>query len=125
MDTTYLGNHTPSSNSHTSANSDARKYSHIPAKPAVLPDNNRLASLRAFGSIAQSRIKRMSAGEQTDIGAEKCASPNCDGACVDEDTVKVDEDARSELDVKPIVYMDRRFDPGILLKESFISCGII
>lgn len=67
----------------------------------------------------------MSTGEQTDIGAEKCASPNCDGTCVDEDTVKVNEDARSKLDVKTIVYMDRRFNPGLLLKESFISCGII
>lgn len=125
MDITYLGNHTPSSNSHTSANSDARQYSHIPAKPAVLPNNNRLASLRAFSSIAQSRIKRMSAGEQTDIGTEKGASPDCDRTCVDKDTVKVDEDARSKFDVKPIVYMDRRFDPGFLLKESFIGCGII
>lgn len=52
MDKTYLGNHTPSSNSHTFANSDARKYSHIPTKPAVLSNNNRLASLRAFSSIA-------------------------------------------------------------------------
>lgn len=67
----------------------------------------------------------MSAREQTDIRTEKGASPDCDGTCVDEDTVKVDEHARSKLDVKPIVYMDRRFDPGILLKESFISCGII
>lgn len=123
--TTYLGNHTPSSNSHASANSDARKYSHIPAEPAVLPDNNRLASLRALSAITQGRIKRMSPREQANIGAKQSTSPDCDGTCVDEYTVKVDEDACSKLDVKPVVYMDRRFDPGFLLEESFISCGVI
>lgn len=122
---TYLGNNTASSNCHTSANSDARKYSHIPAEPAVLSDNNRLASLRAFSAIAQGRVKRMSPREQAHIGAKQSASPNRDGTCVNKDAVKVDEDARSKLDIKPVVHMDRRFDPGVLREESFISCGVI
>ena len=103
MNTTYLGNNTPSSNRRTSANCDARKYNHTPAEPAVLPDNDRLASFRTFSAIAQGRIKRMSPREQAYIGAEQSASPNRDGTCVNKDTVVIDEDARSKLDIEPVV----------------------
>jgi hypothetical protein len=54
--------------------------------------------------------------EQADIRAEQSTSPDCDGTRVDEDTVKVDKDTLSKLDVEPIVYMDRRFNPGFILE---------
>lgn len=63
--------------------------------------------------------------EQADIRAEQSMSSDRDGTRVDEDTVKVDKDTLSKLDVKPIVYMNRRFNPGFILEESFIGCGVI
>lgn len=63
--------------------------------------------------------------EQADIRTEQSTSPDRDGTRVDEDTVEVDKDTLSKLDVEPIVYMDRRFNPRFLCKESFIGCGVI
>lgn len=56
---------------------------------------------------------------------EQCPSTNSDRTCINEDTIGVDEDTFSKLDIEPVIYFHRPFDPGFPLEESFIGDWVI
>lgn len=58
----------------------------------------------------------MGTAEEIDIGTEHGSGANRDQACVNDDTVEIDEDALSQLHVEPIVDTDWRFNPRLVLE---------
>lgn len=119
---TDLGDYAACTYSAAFANGHTRQDGDIASNPNILLDGYRFTCLRTLSAIAEVRIKRVSPRIQADVRTHQGSSTNGDQAGVDDSTVEVDENIRSQPQVGTVVSMERWFDPGILVKLSFIFC---
>jgi len=81
----------------TNANLDTRKDGNVSSNPAILFNDNWLAKLGTFGSIASSCVEWMSSRIDVDIRSDQSSGFDGDSTCIDNCAAKVDKNTRTKL----------------------------
>lgn len=84
-----LGDYAASTNSYTTANSNARTDDDVAAEPAVLTNSNWSAEFRTISSVAEERVEWMGGSVEGTVWADKGAGADGDETCVKEDGIEV------------------------------------
>lgn len=53
---------------------------------------------------------------EADVWSDQRARPDADFASIENDTIKVDKDVLTQLDVETVVYVHGAFDPRFVLE---------